>query len=40
MATPYSDAEAHIAKIRHDKGVVEGRPAGHNVADLEKALTT
>ncbi|KUJ23971.1 uncharacterized protein LY89DRAFT_744561 [Mollisia scopiformis] len=35
-----SDAEAHIAKIRHDKGLSENNPPGHNVADLENALTT
>jgi hypothetical protein len=40
MATSHLDAEAHIAKIRHDKGLIEGSPAGHNVADLENALTT
>ncbi|KAG0645662.1 hypothetical protein D0Z07_8708 [Hyphodiscus hymeniophilus] len=35
-----SDAEAHIAKIRQDKGLSETSPSGHNVSDLENALTT
>lgn len=35
-----ADAKAHIAKIRHDKGLSEGGPSSHNVSDLENALTT
>jgi hypothetical protein len=39
MATR-EEAKAHIAKIRHDKGLSESSPSGHNVSDLENALTT
>jgi hypothetical protein len=35
-----SDAEAHIAKIRQDKGLLDGSSSGPNVSDLENALTT
>lgn len=38
--TSRSDAEVHITHIRRDKGLIEGSPAGHNVSDLENALTT
>ncbi|KAF8849225.1 hypothetical protein BDZ45DRAFT_240473 [Acephala macrosclerotiorum] len=38
--TSRAEAEAHIAKIRHDKGLLEGSPSGPNVSDLENALTT
>ncbi|KAE9371829.1 hypothetical protein N431DRAFT_559247 [Stipitochalara longipes BDJ] len=40
ISTACADAEAHIAKIRHDKGLIEGSTSGHNVSDLENALTT
>jgi hypothetical protein len=40
ISTPRSEAEAHITQLRHDKGLIEGSPSGHNVSDLENALTT
>ncbi|CZT44958.1 uncharacterized protein RSE6_05220 [Rhynchosporium secalis] len=38
--TSQAEAKAHIAKIRHDKGLLDGKPSGPNVSDLENALTT
>ncbi|CZS90250.1 uncharacterized protein RAG0_01389 [Rhynchosporium agropyri] len=38
--TSQAEAKAHIAKIRHDKGLLDGKPSGPNVSDLEHALTT
>ncbi|KAL2075234.1 hypothetical protein VTL71DRAFT_177 [Oculimacula yallundae] len=38
--TSQAEAKAHIAKIRHDKGLWDGKPSGPNVSDLENALTT
>lgn len=40
MSTMGSNAERHIAKIRHEKGLSEDNPSDHNVSDLENALTT
>ncbi|KAI9054809.1 hypothetical protein LZ554_001954 [Drepanopeziza brunnea f. sp. 'monogermtubi'] len=35
-----ADAKAHISQIRHDKGLLDGKPGGPNISDLENALTT
>ncbi len=40
IAPSVEDAKAHIAEIRHNKGLSETGPDNHNVLDLESALTT